>query len=61
MDDKIVEMEEKSAEVRRVTHGNMDGMEYKAAEMAHDKRRKTCYMKEETTKVKAEAYECLAR
>ena len=54
-------MEEKSAEVKRVTRRKMADMEEKTAEMACEKRREKRYTKAETKRINAEAYECLSR
>ena len=43
MADKIADMEEKSAEMIRVTRHKMDDMEEKAADITHDMRRKTLH------------------
>ena len=54
-------MEEKSTEVRRVTHHKMADVEEKASDMAREMRIKTRCVKAEMKEVKAKAYECLAR
>ena len=61
MAEKMADMEEKSEELRRVTHRKMADMEEKAAEMSRVMRRKIRCMKAEMKRVKAEAYKCLDR
>ena len=61
MAEKMVETEEKSAEVRKFICRKMADTEDKASEMAREMRRKTCCIKAEMKKVKAEVYECLSR
>ena len=53
MAEKMVETEEKSAEVRKFICRKMADTEDKASEMAREMRRKTRCMKAETKKVKS--------
>ena len=61
IDEKMSDMEENTAEVRRVTHNKISDMEDNSAEMACNMRIATCCIKAEMKSMKVEAYECLAR